>query len=59
MSICMERIHHLFVLIISIKGLHRGFIVHGKYSKLVNKAISPLGIPIRVNMVTEILFTIK
>ena len=57
--ICMVNIHHLFVRKISTIGLHSGLSVQGRYRRLVNKAISPLGTPIFVNIVTEILFTMK
>ena len=57
--ICMETTHHLLVLIMSTNGLQKGLIVHGRYSRLVNSAMSPLGTPILANISTEMLFTIK
>ena len=57
--ICMETTHHLLVLMISTNGLQKGLMVQGKYSRLVNNAISPLGTPILANISTEMLFTIK
>jgi len=58
-SICMETTHHLLVLMMSTNGLQKGLIVQGRYSKLVNSAMSPLGTPILANISTEMLFTIK
>ena len=59
MSTCIRITHQRFVRIMSTKGLQRGLITHGRYSKLVYIAMSPLDIPIFVNMMTDILFTIK
>ena len=56
---CIVTIHQRFVLMISTNGLHKGFITHGRYSKLVYIAISPLGIPILVNIMTDMLLTMK
>ena len=56
---CMERTHHLFVLMISTKGLHRGFITQGRYRRLVYIAMSPFDIPMFVNIITDIVFTMK
>ena len=56
---CIVRIHHLLLRNMSTIGLQSGFSVHGRYRRLVNRAISPLGTPIFVNIVTEMLFTMK
>ncbi len=52
-------IHHRFVLIISTKGLQKGFITQGRYSRLVYNDIVSFGTPIFANIITEILLTIK
>ena len=52
-------IHHLLDFIISTNGLQRGLITHGRYRREVYIAISPLDIPIFVNIITEMVFTIK
>ena len=57
--ICIEMIHHRLVLMMSMNGLQKGLMVQGRYSKLVNKAISPLGTPILANISTEMLLTMK
>ena len=57
--ICMQTIHQRLVLITSTKGLQIPLSSHGKYSSVVKKAISPLGTPIFVNIITEMLFTTK
>ena len=59
MIICMATIHQRLVLMTSTKGLHRPLSSHGKYSSVVKKAMSPLGTPILVNIITEMLFTTK
>jgi hypothetical protein len=58
-SICMVIIHHLLLLMISTKGLHRGFITHGKYNMLVYRASIPFGMPMFLNMTTDMLLTMK
>ena len=58
-NICMLMVHQRLVLTISTNGLQNGLNDHGRYNKLVNNAISPLGTPILVNIITEMLFTIK
>ena len=57
--ICMAINHQRLVLMISTNGLQNGLIVHGRYSKDVNNAIWPLGTPIFVNIITEMLLTKK
>ena len=57
--ICMAIIHHLLVFMMSTNGLQRGLITHGRYRRLVYIAISPLDMPILLNMITDILFTMK
>jgi hypothetical protein len=57
--ICIETIHHLLLFIISTKGLQRGFTTQGRYNMLVKRASSPFGIPIFLNITTEMLFTTK
>jgi hypothetical protein len=59
MIICIAMTHQRFVRIISTNGLHRGLITQGRYSNDVYMAISPFDIPIFVNIITEIVFTIK
>ena len=59
MIICMAIIHHLLVLIMSTNGLQRGLMTHGRYRRLVYIAISPLDMPMLLNMITDILFTMK
>ena len=56
---CIAIIHQRFVRIMSTNGLQRGLITHGRYSKLVYIAMSPLDIPMFVNMMTDMLLTIK
>ena len=58
-SACMVMIHHLLLLIMSTKGLQRGFTTHGRYNRLVYRASIPLGMPIFLNMTTDILLTMK
>jgi hypothetical protein len=58
-NICMVIVHQRLVLMISTNGLQKGLNDHGRYNKLVNKAISPFGTPIFVNIITEMLFTMK
>ena len=57
--ICMATTHHRFVLMISTNGLHKGLITHGRYRRLVYIAISPFDILIFVNMITDMVFTMK
>ena len=59
MIICMAIIHHLLVLIMSTNGLQRGLMTHGRYRRLVYIAISPLDMPMLLNMITDMLFTMK
>ena len=56
---CIITIHQRLVRRMSTNGLHRGLMTHGRYNKLVNMAMSPLGTPILVNMITDMLLTIK
>ena len=58
-STCMARTHHRLVLIISTKGLQKGLITHGRYRILVYAAISGFDMPIFLNMIVEIVFTMK
>src|SRR5574344_659023 len=56
---CIEIIHQRLVLTTSTSGPHSPFRNQGKYNGVVKNAISPLGAPILVNIITEILFTTK
>ena len=56
---CIMTIHQRLVRNMSTSGLHSGLSVHGRYNRLVNSAISPFGTPIFVNIVTEMLLTMK
>ena len=58
-STCIVTIHQRFVRITSTIGLQSPFRNQGKYNKVVKKAIWPLGTPIFVNIITEMLFTRK
>jgi hypothetical protein len=51
-------IHFRFVEMTSTKGLHRGFIVQGKYRILVQKAIIVFEIPIVLYITTETIMAI-
>ena len=57
--ICIAVTHQRFVLMMSTNGLQRGLMTHGRYRRLVYIAISPLDMPILLNMITDILFTMK
>ena len=57
--ICITTVHHLFVLIRSTNGLQNGFITQGRYRREVYQAMLPLSIPIFLNMMTDMVFTIK
>ena len=51
--------HHRFVFIMSTKGLHRGFMTQGRYRRLVYMDISTFDIPILLNMIMDMLLTMK
>ena len=57
--ISMATTHHLFVLMISTKGLQNGLITHGRYSHPVYRAMSALLMPSLLNIVTDMTFTAK
>ena len=59
MSTCMAIIHQRLFFIRSMNGLHKGFITHGRYRRLVYSDIWPLGMPMSVNMTTDMVFTRK
>ena len=58
-TVCIVRIHHLLVLMMSTNGLQRNLSVHGRYRSEVNNDICPLGTPILANIRTEMLLTRK
>jgi hypothetical protein len=57
--ICIAVTHQRFVLMMSTNGLQRGLMTHGRYRRDVYIAISPFDIPIFVNIITDIVFTMK
>ena len=56
---CMATIHQRLVLRMSTNGLQSGLMVHGRYNSPVYKAMVSFGTPRRVNIITEMLFTMK
>jgi hypothetical protein len=44
---------------ISTNGLQSGLMTHGRYRRLVYMAISPVDMPMFVNITTDMLFTMK
>ena len=58
-SNCMAVTHQRLVLRMSTKGLQKGLMSQGRYSRLVYRAISAFPIPIRLNRITEMLLITK
>ncbi len=54
---CIISVHLRFVDIMSINGLHTGFMTHGRYSHPVYNAMSVLDIPKRLYIITESVIT--
>ena len=59
MMACMATIHQRLVFTTSTMGLQMPLRNHGKYNSVVKNDMSPLGTPILVNIITEILLTTK
>ena len=57
--ICITTVHQRLVLTRSTKGLQKGLITQGRYRSEVYHAMLPLSIPIFLNMMTDMVLTIK
>ena len=59
MMACIATIHQRLVFTTSTMGLQMPLRNHGKYNNVVKNDMSPLGTPIFVNIITEMLLTTK
>ena len=56
---CIVTIHQRLLRNMSTKGLQRGFITQGMLIRLVSKARVPLSMPISLNMIKDMVLTMK